>query len=281
MFFILLRVAYINDFPQIYTIMKIKLLPALLLVLVPTFAFSQTTGYYRFTKSGPLNDVSGEQYYDKSSWFTSSINSTQRYSVNAGPVVMQSGEEALLAPVIETIKPIDCNSSGSVVLGNLPVGNWVINPGGIIGTGTNTTITGLAVGSYSFTVTNEFGTVSPATAIESIVITDKSSTTWTGSWSNGIPTINTNVILGGNYDMATNPNITACSLTINTGVSLTITDGKFVAVQNNLTVNTEATLNIADQGSLVMISDLGMVANNGTIKVNKTTALCEKSDHTY
>jgi hypothetical protein len=281
MFFYLLRVAYINDFPQIYTIMKIKLLPALLLVLVPTFAFSQTTGYYRFTKSGPLSDVSGEQYYNKSSWFTPSINSTQRYSVNAGTVVIRSGDAAHLVPVIETIKPVDCNSSGSVVLGNLPVGNWVINPGGIIGTGTNTTITGLAVGSYSFTVTNEFGIVSPATAIESIVITDKSSTTWTGTWSNGIPTINTNVILAGNYDMTTNPNITACSLTINTGVSLTITDEKFVAVQNNLTVNTEATLNIINEGSLVMISDSGMVANNGTIKVNITTALCEKSDYGY
>jgi hypothetical protein len=265
--------------------MKIKLLPALLLVLVSIFAFSQTTGYYKFTKSGPLNDVSGEQYYNKSSWFTSSINSTQRYpgqySVNAGTDVIQSGDAALLVPVIETIKPIDCNSSGSVVLGNLPAGNWVINPGGIIGTGTNTTITGLAVGSYSFTVTNEFGIVSPATAIESIVITDKSSTTWTGSWSNGIPTINTNVILAGNYDMTTNPNITACSLTINTGVSLTITDGKFVAVQNNLTVNAGATLTITNQGFLVMVSDSGTVDNSGTIKVNKTTALIEKSDHTY
>ncbi len=265
--------------------MKIKLLPALLLVLVPTFSFSQTTGYYGSTKSGTLNDISSEQYYNKSSWFPSSINSTQRrpsqYSVNAGAVVIQSGDAALLAPVIETIKPIDCNSSGSVVLSNLPVGNWVINPGGIIGTGISTTITGLTVGSYSYTVTNEFGTVSPATEIGSIVIADKSSSTWTDSWSNGIPTINTNVILAGNYDTATNPNITACSLTINTGVSLTITDGKFVAIQTNLTVNRGATLNITNQGSLIMINDSGMVANNGTIKVKKTRTPFEKSDYTY
>jgi hypothetical protein len=186
-----------------------------------------------------------------------------------------------LRPLIGAVKPIDCNSSGSVVLSGLPTGNWVINPRGITGSGTSTTITGLAVGSYSFTVTNEFGCASPATSIGSIVITDKSSSTWTSSWSNGIPTITTNVILAGNYDTTTNPNIIACSLTINNGLLLTIGDGKFVTIQNNLTVNTGAILNITNQGSLVMISDLGTVTNNGTIKVNKTTTPFEKSDYTY
>jgi len=192
--------------------------------------------------------------------------------VNPTPVV----------PLIGAIKPIDCNSSGSVVISGLPAGNWVINPGNIAGSGTSSTIPGLAVGSYSFTVTNQFGCTSPATLMGSIVITDQSSSTWNGSaWSNGIPTITTNVILAGNYDTTSNPNITACSLAVNNGFTLTIIDGKFVTIQNNLTVATGATLNIANQGSLVMISDAGTVSNNGTMKVNKTTTPFEKFDYTY
>jgi hypothetical protein len=44
--------------------------------------------------------------------------------------------------------------TGSVILSGLPDGNWTINPGGITGIGTNTTITGLEAGIYNFTVTN-------------------------------------------------------------------------------------------------------------------------------
>lgn len=186
-----------------------------------------------------------------------------------------------LVPIVGIIKPIDCNSAGSVVLSGLPTGSWVINPGNIVGSGTSTIITGLAVESYAFTVMNHFGCVSSATSVGSIVITDKSSSTWNGDWSNGIPSITTNVVLASNYDTTLQPNITACSLTINNGVLLTVKDGKFVTIQNNLIVATAATLNIANQGSLVMISDAGTVTNNGTINVNKTTTPFEKFDYTY
>ncbi|MFE3871322.1 hypothetical protein ACFX5F_08795 [Flavobacterium sp. ZS1P70] len=81
--------------------------------------------------------------------------------------------------------------------------------------------------------------------------------------------------------MTTNPNITACNLIISTRVSLTITEGKFVTIQNNIAVNAGAILNITNEGSLVMVNDSGIIANNGTIKVNTATALCEKSDPTY
>lgn len=124
-----------------------------------------------------------------------------------------------------------------------------------------------------------FGIINPidCNPSGSVLLTDKSSTTWTTSWSNGIPTISTDAILAGNYDTTINPNITASSLTINTGFSLTVTDDKFVVIQNNLTINRGATLYIKNQGSFIMISDFGIVANNGTIKVNKSTTLFEKS----
>ena len=488
--FYLLRVTYINDFPQIYTIMKIKLLPTLLLVLMQTFVFSQTTGDYRSKISGPWDSVASWEYYNGTGWVTPLTTSPQgypgQYAVTAGSVLIQSGhtisvgltgistqllgtititgtlqftgdvnnpvestiktslivvtpkegflsmilkvtlyvpinnavieasDKGLLgpdcsnnqtiilglsepitidcngslkfdyveddygtpnavptsntpvcqgnsislfgkyaglgrnnavtylwtivdpnnnavtpagstqnpiisnpivgiykatlkciatyssrtysnsetifikvnptplSPIIGAVKPIDCNSAGSVVLSGLPTGNWVINPGNIAGSGASTTITGLAVGSYSFAVTNQFGCVSPATLLGSIVITDKSSSTWNGgSWSNGTPTITTDVILAGDYDTSSQPNITACNLTVNKNISLTVADAKFVTIQNNLIVASGATLNITNQGSLVMISDLGTVTNNGTIKVNKTTTPFEKFDYTY
>lgn len=72
-----------------------------------------------------------------------------------------------LAPVIDTIIQPTCSiSTGSVQLSNLPTGQWILNPGNIIGNTTSTIINSLAAGSYSFNVTNSFGcTSSNATLI--------------------------------------------------------------------------------------------------------------------
>jgi len=70
------------------------------------------------------------------------------------------------APRIGTKTHPTCDeASGSVVLSRLPsTGVWVITqtPGGITtsGNGTSVTITGLASGTYTFTVTNEYGCIS-------------------------------------------------------------------------------------------------------------------------
>lgn len=79
-------------------------------------------------------------------------------TVNAAPT----------APMAETITQPTCAvSTGSVVLNGLPVtGTWILTrtPGGTTtpGTGTVTTITGLAAGTYTFTVTNTSGCISMA-----------------------------------------------------------------------------------------------------------------------
>jgi hypothetical protein len=190
-----------------------------------------------------------------------------------------------LTPLVGSVTTIDCNiSSGSVQLSGLPSGNWVINPGGISGSSNTKIITGLAAGQYSFTVTNESGCVSAPTAI--VLISDKSSTKWTfndgvGNWSNGIPTVTTNVVIAGNYEVAASSVLKVCSLTINNGFALTVKDKGFVVIQNDLNVNTGAKLEIENQGSLVMINDTGIVTNNGSIKVNKTTTPFERYDYTY
>jgi len=74
------------------------------------------------------------------------------------------------APTIGTITHLSCTeSTGSVVLNGLPsTGTWTLtrNPGAVIttGTGTSTTVSDLAPGTYSFTVTSAEGCTSVSSA---------------------------------------------------------------------------------------------------------------------
>ncbi|MFN8273383.1 MAG: hypothetical protein U0X58_00695 [Flavobacteriaceae bacterium] len=54
---------------------------------------------------------------------------------------------------IGTITQPTCSTpTGSVQLTGLPAGTWTINPGAITGLGATYTVSGLATGSYTFTV---------------------------------------------------------------------------------------------------------------------------------
>ncbi|MEA1886879.1 MAG: hypothetical protein U9N72_06695, partial [Bacteroidota bacterium] len=81
------------------------------------------------------------------------------------------------APMVGTITQPTCDvSTGSVVLNGLPSsGTWTLtrDPGGVTttGSGTSTTITGLASGTYTYTVTNEYGCTSDPS--EEITIEDQ------------------------------------------------------------------------------------------------------------
>ena len=69
------------------------------------------------------------------------------------------------APTVGTITQPTCSvATGSVVLSGLPSGDWTINPGAITGSTTSKTISGLAAGTYNFTVTNASGCISDASA---------------------------------------------------------------------------------------------------------------------
>lgn len=71
----------------------------------------------------------------------------------------------LAAPLTGTITQTTCTvATGSVELTGLPAGNWTINPGAITGNTSTTTITGLAPGTHSFTVTNAAGCTSGSSA---------------------------------------------------------------------------------------------------------------------
>ena len=87
-------------------------------------------------------------------------SATYTLTVNANPT----------APVPGTVTQPTCAlPTGSVILNNLPsTGEWTVTrtPGGTTstGSGTSTTIAGLAPGTYTFTVTNALGCTSPASA---------------------------------------------------------------------------------------------------------------------
>ena len=69
-------------------------------------------------------------------------------------------------PIVGTITQPTCAlATGSVALSGLPAsGTWTLNPGGITGTGTTITRSGLATGTYNFTVTDAASCISVATA---------------------------------------------------------------------------------------------------------------------
>jgi len=77
-------------------------------------------------------------------------------SVASENVVINPQPATPSAPVVGTITQPTCTlATGNVVLNGLPsAGTWIINPGGISGTGVTTTISGLASGTYYFTVTD-------------------------------------------------------------------------------------------------------------------------------
>jgi hypothetical protein len=109
-------------------------------------------------------------------------------------------------------------------------------------------------------------------------------TVWDGStWSNGMPDRSRIVTISGAYNSSTNGNLTACSLTLDNSITITIPSGTYVDIQNDLTVNDGGVFNVQHEGSLIMVDDSGIVTLNGTgaINVEKTTTSFEQYDYTY
>ncbi|WP_298340403.1 T9SS type A sorting domain-containing protein [uncultured Algibacter sp.] len=97
-----------------------------------------------------------------------------------------------------------------------------------------------------------------------------STTTWNGTWSNGLPNdLTKSVIINTNYNTSAG-DITACSLTVDTGATLTIGNGSFAEVEHDVTIN--GTITVETQGNFVQNDDAGIFTNNGTSRVNKQTA---------
>ena len=91
---------------------------------------------------------------------TNAAGCTSLPSVN---VVINAQPVTPAAPTVGAgaiTQPTCAVATGSVLLSGLPAGNWTINPGAIAGNTATTTISGLAPGTYNYTVTNAAGCTS-------------------------------------------------------------------------------------------------------------------------
>lgn len=117
------------------------------------------------------------------------------------------------APTIDSITHPTCSTIGSVVLTGLPTGNWIINPGGITGNTSSTTISNLATGTYNYTVTNANSCTSPSVRVDINPIPNTITPTFSPitpvCFGNSIslPLLSTNGVLG-TWSPSFNPNAT-------------------------------------------------------------------------
>ncbi|AYQ30944.1 T9SS type A sorting domain-containing protein [Runella sp. SP2] len=162
-----------------------------------TWTLTRNPGSITSTGSGSATTVSGLA----SGTYTFTVtNDAGCVSLASGNVEINSQPSTPSAPVVGTITQPTCSTpTGSVVLSGLPSsGQWTLtrNPGSATstGTGATTTVSGLASGTYTFTVTNDAGCVSlvsgnveinsqPSTPSAPVVgtITQPTCTTPTGS----------------------------------------------------------------------------------------------------
>ena len=101
-------------------------------------------------------------------WTYTVTNATGCTSLQSENIVILPSPEIPSAPVIDSIAQPTCTVvEGSIFLSGLPAsGTWTLTrfPGPVIttGTGLTETVSGLAAGTYYFTVTNSYGCVSPS-----------------------------------------------------------------------------------------------------------------------
>ena len=181
------------------------------------------------------------------------------------------------APVIGTITPVTCSvPTASVDLSGLPVSAWTVtmNPGGITtsGLGTTTTITGIAPGTYTFTVSS--GTCTSGSSA-SVLINPLPTNTWNGTiWSLGTPTVDQNIVFAGNYSEAVN--VLGCGCTLSSGV-ITIPSGNSITLKNAITG--AATLTLENNASLIQTDPTAI--NTASIIAKRNTTPIIHDDFTY
>ncbi|WP_281309428.1 DUF7507 domain-containing protein [Flavobacterium flavigenum] len=217
-----------------------------------------------------------------------SANTVEDISGNSIGDDIQTVTNLLTPPTIGTIKNITCNSLGTISLSSLPSGSWTleINSGSSTvntsGSGSTTTVTGLAVGTYTFRVTdNSSGCKSPLTAAASII--SQTTNTWNGTaWSTGsVPTLDQNIVFTGNYPPAVDPNVDlyGCSCRVSGSTTkVTIKTGRTLTITNGVTVDTDGNLIFENNASLIQLTN---AVNSGKIIYKRSSQPMKNYDSTY
>jgi hypothetical protein len=181
------------------------------------------------------------------------------------------------SPSLVTTQPNCALQTGTITINSVVGETYSFDGGSYSGT---LTYSGLAQAStHTVSSENTFGCVS--TASTTVTIVPLVTNTWTTTgWSTGIsPDLNTLVIIDANYNTSTHGNLNACSVTVNSEKTITITPEDYITIHNDLTVN--GILDVLDKGSLVMTNDAGTVTNNGTTIVRQFTSPFKRYDYVY
>ncbi|WP_166921230.1 glycine-rich domain-containing protein [Flavobacterium poyangense] len=187
-------------------------------------------------------------------------------------------------------QPTCAIQTGSIVLNGLPnLSNYTITQSGTVantysgGGGsdpTTYTITGLAAGTYNFSVA--YSGSCPSPLLSSIVINPLITNTYTiaGGWSNGTPTLNHNIVFADDYTSAGDVN--SCTCNVNSGVKVTINALNTLTVTNALTVDPArgTELIFENNASLVQVNDNPSV-NSGSITYKRTGKQILRYDYIY
>ncbi|WP_299768128.1 T9SS type A sorting domain-containing protein [uncultured Dokdonia sp.] len=89
-------------------------------------------------------------------------------------------------------------------------------------------------------------------------------------WDNGTPDGSMNAVIDSDYNTTTvDADIVACSCTINSTATVTVTAGRYLQTTGDLTI--DGTLDVAHEASMVQTDESAVTINNGSISVAKTT----------
>ena len=106
--------------------------------------------------------------------------------------------------------------------------------------------------------------------------------TWDGTdWiPTGAPTINDTVVIAGTYDTTTDGNIEACTITINTGETLTVNAASYIRSDGNISVLGTGSLIVDHEGIVVQVDPIASVTKSptATINVDLTTPILSNRD---
>ncbi len=124
---------------------------------------SSTTGLTFSLDGGAYEEYPSGGYILVAGAHTLTAQNSNNCTSSVTNIIIDAQPPTPSAPIVGTITQPSCLiSTGSVELNGLPAGNWVINPGSILGSTSLITINGLAQGTYNFTVTNAAGCTSQA-----------------------------------------------------------------------------------------------------------------------
>lgn len=142
---------------------------------------------------------------------------------------------------------------------------------------TTTTLTGASIGPLTattyFRALVQSGTC--ASVYSSVATITINATTWTGIWSNGVPSSTTSVIISANYTPSAS--FECCTLTVNNNAVVLIPSGTNVTLNGALTVVSGSSFTLQNNANLIQTND---VANSGNITVLRNSAPIKRLDHT-